>query len=1358
MRLFLSIFFFGCVVISWGQKPELVVPVGHTDAITCVAYSHDEEYILTGSIDKQVKLWSIEGQLIRTYHGHAKGIIDTKFSPKRNYIVTKSDSLTRLWTIFGEIVQTFPTINTYPNDLDFKMITERYDPPLFSPDEQFFITSASDTTLTIYNISENTQKVIPCTNKQNVQFSPDGKFLLTQKRRTILLLDRNYEVAHQFQVQNNFSKALFTNNEQIVFGYLYQDFNKRPTGHIQFYTYKGDLVRQLGRPSKAPKTGDIFTFQTSYDTIYEPNSSNFRIDTTYQVQGFFVRTTASDPEYDTFWNEMFMTPDDQVLILNSERGTEIHDLQSQVLTLNSKRGTEVQDLQNGLKKYTQTLFPKMEPAYPVDLDTRNKFLLVRNWDYTSATITNLDLDKIITINNLYASPVRYGPRSATWPSPIVFSKKQDHLLIGYDNGQVAIKDFKGNLVRSFDTRTFNYIQQIENKSLKGELEITFAHSKNYLESHTYANKDTLLPTVFFDLNHGILKTPGKDFVRWKDTGELPQKPENLANSTKNFTSKEGKYHLMGEEEPMMHRAHGAAVFSPFSGFVFVNDDRQNELFNLQSGYSIADIHLTLDQKHLLLSHSYGPLEVWDFPGLLKAAQTIKNAPDYTNEPPPDSYLHFKPTFSSESSAPYFLRSINQVPARSVLLDAAQDNFLFLKLLDWEGGRPFILDISTHFERANIEGSILNTYKGHRLEVMGAQYLKEGAFIVSWSKEHIAKIWKTETGEEIGTLYFFNDQDWVLTTPNGLFDASPGALNQLYYVVGFEIIELEQLKERYYEPGLLQKLLGYSKERIRPVDRFDKIKLYPAIVDTAIRNDQLYFKLKARNGGIGKASIFINGKEVIEEINPLPNRTQNAKRDSVLQFDLKKQAKFLLRHPDSTNIISIRAYNEEGWLKSRAVNLKYKVPPPKSKGIVNTEEGVGWKGALDPKLYVLSIGTSDYTGDQLDLQYADQDATMMAKAFLSVGGALFKNQNTQKVDSLEVYCFSTANEEATGVENTNIQWQFATKTNIQKTFESIQEKAKAEDIIVVYLSGHGVAQGGQDQTHFYYLTHAIASEESLKDPETRKAYTISSEELTQWINDIPALKQVLIIDACNSGQVVENLTNRTKTLNSSQIRALDRMKDRTGMFVLSGSASDKVSYEASEYGQGLLTYALLQGMLGVATRKDEEGKDIIDVMKLFQHARDEVPKLAASINGIQTPMLGFPSQAASFDIGLLDALAKESIPIGNKKPVVIRNVFLNETLYRDDIGLADALEALFRQETGAGAEADFIFVDVNQYPGAYSIGGLYTIDGETISLKAKLFQGDKEIKTLNVRPTTKVSTLAKFIKRDLTRILMAMEDE
>jgi len=75
---------------------------------------------------------------------------------------------------------------------------------------------------------------------------------------------------------------------------------------------------------------------------------------------------------------------------------------------------------------------------------------------------------------------------------------------------------------------------------------------------------------------------------------------------------------------------------------------------------------------------------------------------------------------------------------------------------------------------------------------------------------------------------------------------------------------------------------------------------------------------------------------------------------------------------------------------------------------------------------------------------------------------------------------------------------------------------------------------------------------------------------------------MILDACASGRVVEDLLAE-RNVSPEQIRALDRMKDRTGMFVLAGSAADKVTYEAGQFGQGLLTYSLLLGMRGAVLK-------------------------------------------------------------------------------------------------------------------------------------------------------------------------------
>ncbi|NRB52164.1 MAG: caspase family protein [Saprospiraceae bacterium] len=635
---------------------------------------------------------------------------------------------------------------------------------------------------------------------------------------------------------------------------------------------------------------------------------------------------------------------------------------------------------------------------------------------------------------------------------------------------------------------------------------------------------------------------------------------------------------------------------------------------------------------------------------------------------------------------------------------------------------------------DLQGQLIHEFKGHNSSVSGVSFTPNGKHLMTVSGGAL-RIWDAMTGSQKCLLLPFKDGEWVVTTPSGLFDASAGAFDQLHYRIydrseqSYEAIDVEQLKARYYEPGLLDKILGYSEESIRPVQDFGELDLYPR-VEAKIDGDVLSVTLEERNGGIGKVSVFVNGKEVAEEINPLPRR-ENPERAKSIAYDLSQHQNYLLSHPDSTNIVSIRAYNEAGWLKSRAVDLVYSASS--SKGIYDQTAGQApdlnrW---LHPKLFVVTVGTSDYAGSNLDLKYADQDAMMMALALESAGSKLFERGRSGETN-LEVYCFSTTESDAKTLSDAGIVWQSPAKQNIEATFEQIKAKAKAEDVLVLYMSGHGVTQSENDQTQFYYLTKGIGSEDALGDPGLRDAFTISSEELTQWIKDIPALKQVMIIDACYSGQVVQSLMGGSKRLSSNQVRALDRMKDRTGLFILSGSASDKVSWEASGFGQGLLTYSLLKGMKGVAAKKTPDG-ETIDVMKLFQYARDEVPNLAKGINRIQTPMMGFPTHGASFDIGILDDDIKSTIQLSDNKPIVIKSNFMNQKTLRDDLGLEARLEKLFRKETARGRDADVIYVDVSEYPGAWSVGGLYEISDnketgsgrEAKKITLKLFKGTEE---------------------------------
>src|SRR5205807_5073429 len=111
---------------------------------------------------------------------------------------------------------------------------------------------------------------------------------------------------------------------------------------------------------------------------------------------------------------------------------------------------------------------------------------------------------------------------------------------------------------------------------------------------------------------------------------------------------------------------------------------------------------------------------------------------------------------------------------------------------------------------------------------------------------------------------FQDGSWAVVDPEGRFDAANGGdVEGLHWVVGTEPITLDQLKERYYDPGLLAKKLGLHKEPLRKVGAFANPGLFPAVRLTGPTpaDPRLGIALTNRGGGIGRVVVKVNGKEV-----------------------------------------------------------------------------------------------------------------------------------------------------------------------------------------------------------------------------------------------------------------------------------------------------------------------------------------------------------------------------------------------------------------------------------------------------------------------------------------------------------------
>ena len=509
------------------------------------------------------------------------------------------------------------------------------------------------------------------------------------------------------------------------------------------------------------------------------------------------------------------------------------------------------------------------------------------------------------------------------------------------------------------------------------------------------------------------------------------------------------------------------------------------------------------------------------------------------------------------------------------------------------------------------GRALRTLSGHMEDIQSLAFSQDGRTLASGSADSTIKLWNPARNQLLATLAEFDDGSWAVTDSEGRYDSSNGGDNSnLHWVVGLTPIALDQLKDRYYEPGLLQKIMGYNTEPLRAVPKFEDAlaHLFPEVQAELDSTKPLRLNIKLRNqgGGYGKVRVRLNGKEIATDA-----RNSKALIGKTEELTLNIDPSLLL---PTENTVDVVAWNAEGHLSSPPSVVKL----DQSRGAVLAASGANRRASVPPTLYAIVSGVAHYANPNMNLTYSGKDAFDFAQALTLGAKRLFGT------DKVRVQLFSDYEDKSIppGIARTAVL--APSRENLQNAFAQVAKDAQPGDILVVFLAGHGVMTAGAEGD-YYYLTRD-AGGVNLSDPAVRKLWGISSTELTEWIKQIRASKQMMVLDTCSAGGAMEKLTQQ-RAVPSAQIIALDRLKDRTGFHILAGAAADRVSYETTRYGQGLLTRALLTGMKGAALRDGE----FVDVAHLFQYARDEVPKLAQEIGGIQAPQVAAP-RGESFDIG------------------------------------------------------------------------------------------------------------------------------
>ncbi|MFD0794386.1 WD40 repeat domain-containing protein [Mucilaginibacter litoreus] len=103
-------------LLLWDKRQCTNRLTGHTDAIKSVAISPNKELFVSGSVDKAIKVWSIDKKcVLKTLHGHSEGVNKVAFDGSNKYVISAGyDNKLIVWDWrTGDALKKFDIKHTY---------------------------------------------------------------------------------------------------------------------------------------------------------------------------------------------------------------------------------------------------------------------------------------------------------------------------------------------------------------------------------------------------------------------------------------------------------------------------------------------------------------------------------------------------------------------------------------------------------------------------------------------------------------------------------------------------------------------------------------------------------------------------------------------------------------------------------------------------------------------------------------------------------------------------------------------------------------------------------------------------------------------------------------------------------------------------------------------------------------------------------------------------------------------------------------------------------------------------------------------------------------------------------------------
>jgi hypothetical protein len=190
----------------------------------------------------------------------------------------------------------------------------------------------------------------------------------------------------------------------------------------------------------------------------------------------------------------------------------------------------------------------------------------------------------------------------------------------------------------------------------------------------------------------------------------------------------------------------------------------------------------------------------------------------------------------------------------------------------------------------------------------------------------------------------------------------------------------------------------------------------------------------------------------------------------------------------------------------------------------------------PRMFVLAIGVSEYEHDDAipNLQFCHRDAEDFAAAWKGQEGRQYREVQTRVL--------------------TNEQ---ATTAKVLEAFDWLAKSVGAEDCVAILLSGHGIV----DRGHYYLASHDA-------DRESLRSSAVSYAQIRQLVEeDLRPQIVMLFVDTCHGGGVLGA---------RGENQRFDGWSDALAT-VFASCLPHEVSLEHADWTNGALTEALLEAL-------------------------------------------------------------------------------------------------------------------------------------------------------------------------------------